>query len=58
MQQCFQYLKDFFPIDRFYLDIIDPSLGTVKNIVTISTDSKFGTEAIEPIIFASFGKRR
>ena len=48
-KQCFQYLKDIFPIDGFYLDVIDLHLGIVKNIVTISTSSRFKTDAVEPI---------
>jgi len=48
-QHCFQYLKKIFPIDGFYLDVFDPSLGTMKNIATVSTGSRFGTNAVEPI---------
>jgi transcriptional regulator with GAF, ATPase, and Fis domain len=49
-QQCFQYLKEFFPIDGFYLDVFDRHLGIVKNIVTISTSPLFKTEAVEPVL--------
>ena len=43
-------MKEIFPVDGFYLDTVDLSLGIVKNIATINTDPRFATETIEPII--------
>jgi len=49
VRQCFQYLKKLFTIDGFYLDVFGPSLHTLKNIVTVSEGSRFGTDAVEPV---------
>ena len=42
VRQCFQYLKKLFSIDGFYLDVFDPSLHTLKNIVTVSEGPRYG----------------
>jgi len=49
MRECYQYLKDFIPIDGYYLDRIDPLQQVFQPLATFCAIPGLESDSIEPV---------
>ncbi|TWJ14187.1 sigma 54-interacting transcriptional regulator [Geobacter argillaceus] len=49
LRNAFVYLRDFFPMDDIYLDILDQNLGAIRRIAHVVTVEETAHEEIVPV---------
>ena len=49
LANAFAYLKEYFPLDDLYLDILDSSLGAIRRIAHVVTEESAAQDEIVPL---------